>query len=327
MSTTLATDALCPVFGVRHLSPSGAWHLRRFLDQVRPKVVLIEGLSDADDLIPDMVRRQTIPPIAILAYTQDLPVRTLVYPIARYSPEYQALAWASENKADVHFIDLPSDIFLALEDVRQREAPPLPDVKSDEDGEGDEADRPVNTERRVSLYDRFAEQAGETDYETYWERRFEHNRSAESYRKAAFEFGRALRDLEQDEPRWRAENLVREAYMRRRIQETIDGGVPPEKIVAVVGAFHAPVLTPEHPPMTDELKLARPAGRASSRSCRIRTSSSRRSRATAPGTTPRRISVALGALERAIWRSCRRATCRWSPGTCASAARTARRPR
>ena len=35
------------VFGVRHLSPTGAWHLRRFLDKVRPKVVLIEGLDDA----------------------------------------------------------------------------------------------------------------------------------------------------------------------------------------------------------------------------------------------------------------------------------------
>jgi len=32
------------VFGVRHLSPGGAWHLRATLDALRPKVVLIEGL-------------------------------------------------------------------------------------------------------------------------------------------------------------------------------------------------------------------------------------------------------------------------------------------
>ena len=86
------------VFGVRHLSPSGAWHLRRFLDQVHPEAVLIEGLADANDLIPDMTRKDTEPPIAILAYTEDMPVRTLVYPIARYSPEYQAIVWGARKQ-------------------------------------------------------------------------------------------------------------------------------------------------------------------------------------------------------------------------------------
>ena len=31
------------IFGVRHLSPAAAWHLRQLLDRVRPKLVLIEG--------------------------------------------------------------------------------------------------------------------------------------------------------------------------------------------------------------------------------------------------------------------------------------------
>ena len=35
---------------------------------------------------------------------EDLPVKTIVYPVARYSPEYQALVWAKENKATVRFI-------------------------------------------------------------------------------------------------------------------------------------------------------------------------------------------------------------------------------
>lgn len=278
MALNLVGESLVHVFGVRHLSPSGAWHLRRFLDQVRPKVVLIEGLADADGLIPDITRRQTRPPIAILAYTETLPVRTLVYPLARYSPEYQALVWAAENKATVRFIDLPSDVFLALEDAAQRaaatinepagtaedvelrkeaeeDAPPAapPDPSSVGDpSTGDAPAPPVNVEWRTSLYDRFAQQAGEADYETYWERRFEHNLGDESYRLAALEFGRGLRACEEDAPRSLAENLVREAYMRRRIQETIDAGHAPDKIVAVVGAFHAPVLTREHPAMTDE---------------------------------------------------------------------------
>lgn len=249
MPATIAEEALVHVFGVRHLSPAGAWHLRRFLDHVRPKLVLIEGLADANDRIPDIVHSQTRPPIAILAYTASAPVRTLVYPIARYSPEYQALVWAHENQATVEFIDLPSDIFLALPDAM--EASPA-DPSDDEAAKETEPDADGQAERRESLYSRLARQAGESDYETYWERRFEHNLSDDSYRRAAVVFGRCLRELEEDLPRSLAENLVREAYMRRRIHEAIAKGYAPETMVAIVGAFHAPVLTREQPVMTDE---------------------------------------------------------------------------
>ena len=30
-------------FGVRHLSPNGAFQLRKMLDQMRPELVLVEG--------------------------------------------------------------------------------------------------------------------------------------------------------------------------------------------------------------------------------------------------------------------------------------------
>src|SRR5579871_4420229 len=87
------------VFGVRHLSPAGAWHLRRYLDALRPEIVLIEGLSDAGPLLPHVTDPGTKPPIAILAYTESLPVRTLVYPLSRYCAEFQAIVWAKENSA------------------------------------------------------------------------------------------------------------------------------------------------------------------------------------------------------------------------------------
>ena len=105
------------VFGVRHLSPMGAWQLRDYLNRIRPEIVLIEGLNDANDLIPDMTRTATRPPIAILAYSDSLPVRTLVYPLATYSPEYQAIKWAKDHRIDVEFIDLSSEHFLGLQDL------------------------------------------------------------------------------------------------------------------------------------------------------------------------------------------------------------------
>src|SRR5215510_14834103 len=154
------------VFGVRHLSPGGAWHLRRYLDRVRPDVVLIEGLSDANELIPQVTRKGTKPPIALLAYTDSLPVRTLIYPLARYSPEFQAMCWAHEHDAGVEFIDLPSDVFLALQDIEQE----LRDKSRTQapDTEPDQAPAPP-APVPASLYEQCALRAGEPDYETYWE--------------------------------------------------------------------------------------------------------------------------------------------------------------
>ena len=242
------------VFGVRHLSPAGAWHLRRYLDRIKPDLVLIEGMADATELIPQVTRKGTRPPIAFLAYTDSLPVRTLIYPLAKYSPEYAAMRWADEHDVPAQFIDLPSDVFLALQDIeqeildkqRKRSASETPPIK---EAPAEGAAPPL--ERPASLYEKCARLAGETDYETYWERHFEHNTSEESYRLSAYEFGNAMRELEEDAPRWRAENLEREAFMRRQIEAAIKAGHAPEKIVAVVGAYHAPVLTGEFPAMTD----------------------------------------------------------------------------
>ena len=59
---------LCPggphLFGIRHLSPGGAWHLRTFLDQTDPELVLIEGPSDFTDLIGELTDTQVKPPVA-----------------------------------------------------------------------------------------------------------------------------------------------------------------------------------------------------------------------------------------------------------------------
>src|SRR5581483_5274312 len=246
------------IFGVRHLSPAAAWPLRQLLDRVRPKLVLIEGSDDADELIPHIVSAKSKLPIAILAYTSEAPVRTFVYPLATYSPEYQALLWCQENKVKARFMDLPASVFLGLYDrdlgTANLDAEP-PKPKQD-DAPKDEPDAaataPIEPKPRDSVYDRIAQLAGEPDYETYWERHFEQLRNENSYLNAAFSYGEELRAMEDFSTRRSAENLVREAYMRRKIQQAIAEGIKPEQIVVVTGAFHASVLGPEHPPMSDE---------------------------------------------------------------------------
>src|SRR5262249_6579999 len=158
----------------RHLSPAAAWHLRQLLERVRPKLVLIEGSDDADDLVPHIVSPKSKLPIAILAYTTEALVRTFVYPLASYSPEYQALVWCQENKAKSRFIDLPSSVFLGLMDRDDGAAALTPDKAEqkqeeagpdqDDDQEPDATPPPTEQPRRVSIYEQVAHLAGEPDY-------------------------------------------------------------------------------------------------------------------------------------------------------------------
>ncbi|MDE6924910.1 MAG: hypothetical protein K2O97_09095 [Acetatifactor sp.] len=223
------------VFGIRHLSPAGAWHLRQFLTEKNPRLVLVEGPSDLNDQMADITRPETKPPIAILAYTKEAPVRTILYPFADYSPEYQAISWCKEYGAQCRFMDLPSDVFLAMSSGRQ--------------------DREEGEEGRMSVYELLDRQAGEDGHETFWERTLEHTRNADGYCSGAALFGSSLREvgLESGQEADWPETLVREAYMRLQIQEALEEGFAPEEIVIVTGAYHVPgLLSEDAPPMTAE---------------------------------------------------------------------------
>ncbi len=223
-------------FGVRHLSPGAAFHLRRALDEARPELVLVEGPSDLNEQMRWLCHPETKFPAAILAYTKEQPVRTILYPFAVYSPEVQAILWANEHRVPCRFMDLPSGVFLAMER-------PVT--------ENTEEDAPDTTE---SVYRRLETLTGE-DHDSFWERNFE---QIEDYRAACNTFGRELRASSRDNPRETAENIVRESYMKRVIAQAAGEGVPEEKIFCVCGAFHVEGLL-SCAPMSDEELAALPA--------------------------------------------------------------------
>ncbi|MCI9353074.1 MAG: hypothetical protein HFF58_07480 [Lawsonibacter sp.] len=239
-------------FGVRHLSPAAACHLRRALDTVCPELVLVEGPSDLNDQMQWLCHPETRFPAAILAYTKHPPVRTILYPFAVYSPEIQAILWAHEHKVPCRFMDLPSPVFLAFQEAQERRR--LAELEAMEEQEDEavpeEADRACHTE---SVYRRLETLTGE-DHDTFWERNFE---QAEDYQSAAGAFGRELRAASEDSRQDRAETVAREAYMKRVICQAIDSGIPAEKIFCVCGAFHVAGLE-ENAPMTDEEEASLP---------------------------------------------------------------------
>lgn len=234
-------------FGVRHLSPAAAHHLRRALDEAKPRLVLVEGPSDLNGQMEWLCHPETQFPAAILAYTRTPPVRTILWPFAIYSPEIQAIRWAYENKVECRFLDLPSSVFLAFREAEEASV-------------GEDDIRPYtedSAQTTESIYRRLETLTGE-EHDTFWERNFE---QTEDYQAASDAFGRQLRAASEDSRRDRAETLVREAYMKRVICQAVDSGVPAEKIFCVCGAFHVAGLE-ETAPMTDEEADALPRAEA-----------------------------------------------------------------
>lgn len=230
------------IFGVRHLSPGAAYHLVKYLEEKNPKVILIEGPKDAKDILYNLVNKGVIPPVALLAYTTELPIETILYPFAEYSPEYQAICWGIKRKRDVRFIDLPSDIMLKLKQ---------------NDNNTDQDKVSAFYAFHNGLYDRLANAYEEEDYESYWERNFEHNLNKDSFKEGlgyeSTEIRKMVVDLESEAaPYDFSYNLVREAHMRREIKFAIDEGTKPEDIVIIVGAYHLVGINSDLPPMSDD---------------------------------------------------------------------------
>jgi hypothetical protein len=163
-------------------------------------------------------------------------------------------------------MDLPSEVFLGQNPAEEEECTHGKSSDEEDGGEVTENDSTENPETDTQRYlgdpyTAIAELAGEADHDAWWERHFEHSTEEDAYRLSIFEFGKQLRALEYESPARRAHTVLREAYMRRKIRQTIAEGHDPDKIVVVCGAFHAPVLTAEEPAMTDEdvAKLPRAA--------------------------------------------------------------------
>ena len=241
----LPGDERINYFGVRHLSPASAHHLLGLLERVRPKCVLIEGPSDACDLLHHLAKPEVQPPVALLAYTTQSPVQSILYPLAEYSPEFQAIRWALHHDASVRFIDLP-----AAASIRCERKPTVPESE-------DQESLHAYLERQTQFYEGAAASGGEPDYETFWERHFEHCLNADTFIQKIAVMSEALRDCT-EEIQWVSDrkgagyNLIREAYMKRQIQTAIGEGYAPEEVVVVCGSYHLFGLRDCLAPMSDD---------------------------------------------------------------------------
>nr|WP_225311181.1 DUF5682 family protein [Microbispora cellulosiformans] len=196
------------VLGVRHHGPGSARAVRDELTRIRPDLVLIEGPPEADGLVALAADPGMRPPVALLAYVPGQPSRAAFWPFAEFSPEWQAILYATGAGAEVRFCDLPAGCGLALD------ADP---VRRDPIGE-------------------LARAAGYDDPERWWEDLVEHRGEAGTLDVVA-EAMRAVRDGHVAE----GTEARREAYMRRTLRKAAREGFA--RIAVVCGAWHLPALT------------------------------------------------------------------------------------
>ena len=132
-------------FGIRHHGPGCARSLLQALAQLQPDCLLVEGPPEGEVLLPLLQSADLRPPVAMLVYMQDAPSQAAFYPFAEFSPEWQALQWASRQGVATRFIDLPQTHAMAIEFARREalekavEAAPEAGAEDDTVEEDDEA--------------------------------------------------------------------------------------------------------------------------------------------------------------------------------------------
>ena len=201
------------VFGVRHHGPGCARSLRQAFEAWRPDAVLIEGPPEADGLLAHVP--ELVPPVALLSHAVDDPQRAVYHPFAIFSPEWQALLWATAQGVPARFIDLPQAHELAAD----REAAP------------DDA-------ARIDPLGALGQAAGYEDGEAWWNHMVEERSDATDLFEAIAEAMGALREGPPS-----SRDALREAHMRQCLRAARREGFM--RIAVVCGAWHVPALLDE----------------------------------------------------------------------------------
>ncbi|PBQ32676.1 hypothetical protein CNR22_13135 [Sphingobacteriaceae bacterium] len=213
------------LLGIRHHGPGSAKNVKLYLEKIRPDIILLEGPPEAEAILHWAGHKEMKPPVAILAYVPNNLQQALFYPFAEFSPEWQAILYALENKIPLRFMDLPVAHKLAIQGNSVEQ-----EIESEAPGEM------VQNNKDPFLY--LAEIAGYTDAEKWWENNFEYRENNNAVFDAVSEAVCNLREQLKDEPGFIEK--CREAWMRKMLKQA-------EKemyndIAVICGAWHVPAL-------------------------------------------------------------------------------------
>ena len=210
------------VIGVRHHSPACARLVRQAIADWRPQAVLIEGPSDFNPRLAELLLDHQLP-LALYSYANEdgVPARCW-FPLLEHSPEWVALRDGHAAGAQLRFIDLPHWRYRALPDAERRRSVGRPG-------------RSRHAEVSAMLCRRF----GCDSDEALWDHLFEAGSAdaagdAELARRLALYFA----ELRGDDP-GSAQDQAREAQMA---QWMAWAAAQHARVLVVCGGWHQPVL-------------------------------------------------------------------------------------
>ena len=221
---------------IRHHSPACAQHLRAMIAELAPAMILVEGPSDYDALIPLITDAATRPPVAIVsivdAASGRAPGRAVSYfPFCAHSPEYVALTDAAARGTPARFIDLPATDKAMLGDGEDSDDRAHPTTQDEQ---------PFDSSAYVRA---LADRLGCRDGNEAWDHLFETRIGSGDWRRFFADVGQYCAHIRESTARDTMEadgTIAREVRMIAHLAAARRDVRGP--VIAVVGGFHAPAL-------------------------------------------------------------------------------------
>ncbi len=210
------------VIGVRHHSPACARLVARTIAVERPQAVLIEGPSDFNPRLGELLLDHRLP-LALYSYANEHAVPAQCwFPLLDYSPEWVALREGHAAGAALRFIDLPHWRYRTVPDAQRRTA-----------------GNPEGRSRYGQVVARLAQRFGCDSDDALWDHLFESIAADD----AAIDNLRARLDLyfaelRGDEP-GSPQDQAREACMSQWVAWA---AATYERVLVVCGGWHKPAL-------------------------------------------------------------------------------------
>lgn len=104
--------------GIRHHGPGSAARVRQTLEKIQPDIILLEAPEEANGELLLWIQKLQ-PPVSILFY-QEGSEKSVFYPFAEYSPEWQAMLWASQKGKKIHCMDMSVAMQWQYEEIQQQ---------------------------------------------------------------------------------------------------------------------------------------------------------------------------------------------------------------
>lgn len=250
-SEEMAEIVLLPV---RHHSPACSFHVKRFLQDYSPSLVLIEGPENAGKLIPVMTDPETKAPFAIYYSYHDKAGQLsenrehykCYYPFLNYSPELVALRTAAELNIPAAFIDLSYAAILAASERGQG-------LRKKEEKNNYNDDYLLS---RNTYVKKLCEKANLRSFDEFWEKYFEIggiSQKSEDWFSDLLLYCSQARESTPEEVLKKDGSLARETHMAETILQVLSGNAVPELLYGQGNGVPVPTIA-------EQLSAARNSG-------------------------------------------------------------------